>query len=187
MNFDASQQLHEYLGPNEKILWAGQPRKGIVFRTADIFIIPFSLLWCGFAVFWLVTVIMSGAPLLFALFGVPFVIVGLIMVFGRFIMDARQRENTYYGLTNERILIKTGVKRKSLNSFQLKTLSNLEYIQKGDASGTIYVGPKNSMAAYSSGMGWWPGVKNSSSLEMIDDVRTVYAKITEQQHAASGR
>ena len=80
-------ELQEYLNTNEKLIWTGQPRKGIVFRTADIFLIPFSLLWCGFAIFWVV--IASQGSIYFAMFGIPFVIMGLIFVFGRFIIDAK--------------------------------------------------------------------------------------------------
>lgn len=102
-------ELQEHLDRNEKLIWTGQPKKGIVFRTTDVFLIPFSLLWCGFAIFWFTKAITSGAPFFFAMFGIPFIVAGLVFVFGRFIIDAKQRENTFYGLTEDRIVIKSGV------------------------------------------------------------------------------
>ncbi len=46
----------------ERVAWSGRPVQGILFTARDIFLIPFSLIWCGFAVFWEASVLaMSGA------------------------------------------------------------------------------------------------------------------------------
>ncbi len=177
MDYTTSSELQQYLDHNEKLLWTGRPKTGIVFRAADIFLIPFSLLWCGFAIFWFVTALTSGAPFLFAMFGIPFVVVGLIFVFGRFIIDAKQRAHTYYGITADRIIIKSGIFKKSIQSVTIKTLSDLSYTEKNDGTGTIHFGPKNPMMMWGSGLNWWPGVKVAPTLEMIPDVRNVYNKI----------
>ncbi|MFY7943703.1 MAG: hypothetical protein ACOVNZ_03940 [Crocinitomicaceae bacterium] len=181
MDFNVTTELRQHLESNEKLVWTGRPKTGIVFRTADIFLIPFSLFWCGFAIFWFTSALASGAPFFFAMFGIPFVVMGLIFVFGRFIIDAKQRENTYYGVTDDRIIIKSGIYRKSIKSLNIKTLSEIEYVEKNDGSGTINIGPKNPMMIWGNGMNWWPGVKATPSLELIPDVRKVYNKIIEIQ------
>lgn len=145
MKQDLDSELRGHLEVNEVLVWTGKPKEGIVFRVADIFLIPFSVVWCGFAIFWFITAAKGGG--LFALFGVPFVLVGLMFVFGRFIIDAKIRENTIYGLSKERVVIKSGLFSKSVQSINIKTLSNLEYIEKSDGSGTIYLGPKNQLSA----------------------------------------
>jgi hypothetical protein len=178
MDFTSTSELQQHLNLNEKLIWTGQPKKGIVFRAADIFLIPFSLLWCGFAIFWVYMA--AKGSILFAMFGIPFVIIGLIFVFGRFIIDAKQRENTFYGLTEQRIIIKSGVYRRSVKSLNIRTLSDIEYTEKSDGSGTINFGPKNPMM-WASGMNWWPGVRYSPSLDLIQDVSKVYNKIIELQ------
>jgi len=173
-------ELREHLGRDENLLWSEKPKSGIVFRIADIFMIPFSILWCGFAIFWVIMAYQGGG--IFALFGVPFVIIGLIFVFGRFIIDSKQRENTVYGLTENRILIKSGVFSKNIKSLNIKTLSDIELSEKGDGTGTISIGPKNPFMVWGSGMNWWPGMKMNPQLEMIPNARKVYNQIIEIQN-----
>jgi len=178
---DPETELRQHLDSGENLLWTGQPKTGIVFRTADIFLIPFSLLWCGFAIFWFTTALTSGAPFFFVMFGVPFVLIGLFFVFGRFIIDAKQRENTTYGMTDDRIIIKSGVMSKKVKSLNIRTLSDIEYSESNDGTGTISIGPKNPMTIWGNGMNWWPGMKSNPQLEMIPNVRKVYSQIIELQ------
>lgn len=56
-------ELQPVLGSNENIIWTGRPPKGILFRSSDFFLIPFSILWFGFAIFWEGTVFMGDAPI----------------------------------------------------------------------------------------------------------------------------
>ena len=101
--------------PDETVQWTGRPNPGVVFHREDLYMIPFSLLWGGFAIFWLL-----GASGIwdawtqrpkheFGLFGIiwgtPFVIVGQYMIWGRFVYQRWKKQRTYYALTNRRALI----------------------------------------------------------------------------------
>lgn len=179
MIFSESPELNDYLNRDERLIWAGQPKKGLIFRKSDLFFIPFSLLWCGFAVFWMTQASKAGG--VFSLFGIPFVVAGLYFVFGRFIIDMKMREKTYYGLTENRIIIRSGIFTRSTNSINLKSLTNLEFTEKNDGSGTILLGPRNPRDPYGMSNGMTPGIKSTPSLDQIQDVRTVYSLIVKQK------
>lgn len=102
--------LNSELVRRERFLWKGRPRQGLLFRSTDIYAIPFSLLWGGFAVFWEYSVLVNarGPANFFALWGIPFVFVGLYMVVGRFFADRYQRSRTYYGVTTSGSLFLPG-------------------------------------------------------------------------------
>jgi len=108
MQYECEQVIQKKLGPHEKLIWVGKPKQGIMFRSNDIFLIPFSILWTGFIILWEISAITAvlNAPekseltvFMLPIFGIPFVIIGLYFVFGRFIIDAKLRKNTCYGIT----------------------------------------------------------------------------------------
>jgi Bacterial PH domain len=139
--------LNPQLNSGERLLWSGQPRGGIRLRGQDAMLIPFSLLWGGFAIFWecMALIATKKAPgpigVVFPLFGLPFVGVGLYLIFGRFFVDAKVRARTFYGVTNERIIIINGFFSQQTKSLQLRTLTDVSLTQRPDGSGTISFGP----------------------------------------------
>ena len=99
------QALQKHLNKGEQLLWAERPKQGILFRASDGCLIPFSLVWGGFAIFWETMVLTTDAPIFMALFGIPFVLIGLYLIIGRFFHDMYIRRNMIYGLTKKQIII----------------------------------------------------------------------------------
>lgn len=96
------------LRPGEHLLWAGSSDPSVVFTRRDAFLVPFSLLWCGFVVFWITSAIQSGAPVFFVLFGSAFALIGLHLVIGRFLVKRHRKLTEAYAVTNRRVFITNG-------------------------------------------------------------------------------
>lgn len=172
---------HLTLLPDERVLWQGQPRQGVILRAQDAFTIPFSLLWCGFAVFWEATVIASGAPFFFKLFGVPFVLVGLYMVIGRFFIDAYQRKRTWYTLTDQRALITGSTRTTTERAIDLFGTPHISVDSRKDGTGTISFGGGPSLPF--ANLTRRRRRDQPPAFEAIADAASVYRLIMEAKHA----
>jgi Bacterial PH domain len=156
----------------------------MLLRPTDVFFIPFSLMWGGFAVFWEFEVVTTNAPFFFKLWGIPFVLVGCYFIFGRFLTEARQRRATSYGLTNERVIIVSGVFRRNVKSLNLRTLTDVSLSERSDGSGTITFGQVPAFYWYAQGMGQWFGGPVVPSFELISDAKGVYETLRKAQRNA---
>jgi hypothetical protein len=89
-----------------------------------------------------------------------------------------------YGITNDRIIIRSGVFSKKINSFNIKTLSNLSVDEKSDGTGNIVFSQNNFMFGMMGGMMMQGmGTRFVPSFEQIGDVRNVYNIILKLQRA----
>jgi hypothetical protein len=138
------------LRSNEQLIWSGAPGGGLRLRPSDAMMIPFSLVWGGFAMFWEYSVLFGldpdGRPspsvesFIMKLWGIPFVLAGLYLIVGRFFGDAFQRARTLYAVTDQRILIVTQSFGKRVRSLPLGALPEMTLTEKSDGSGTILFG-----------------------------------------------
>jgi hypothetical protein len=166
-------QFGPYLAPGERIIWTGLPRQGVMFAPFDVLLIPFSLLWGGFAIFWEATVLMSHAPWFFGLWGIPFVLVGLFMIFGRFFADAWVRARTLYALTDRRALVIKAIGWRSFNSAPLGASVSVKN-QSADrgtiefASGALFGG------VFRSRNPWMPSLDGGVRFLQITNVMEAY-------------
>ena len=128
--------------PHERLVWADRPiakvRGALAFGR-----IAFGLLFGGFAVFWTSAAWLmtrgasSGAfGLFFPLFGIPFIAVGAgIVVAG--LKSWRDDGGTVYALTDRRVLIVSGGRRRTVRSLDLSAIRGVERVEGEGGAGTI--------------------------------------------------
>jgi hypothetical protein len=185
---EASVKVQSELLNGENIYWAGVPNPGVIFHADDWYMIPFSLLWGGFSIFWESGVLgywgqgprNGNISIFMALWGIPFVVGGQYFIWGRFLYDAWLKRRTYYAVTNRRVLtVQEGWRRKSSATF-LESIPTIE--REGTEIGTLWFAPK--LPAFAA-----RGQKTSSVSHFkvgdvptfvdIDDVDSVYRLIME--------
>ena len=185
MALSTEQVLRPELSRDERLLWSGMPRQGVRLQASDWLAVPFSLMWGGFAFFWEYSVSTSRhAPVFMELWGIPFVLVGLYMIVGRFFADAFMRTRTYYGVTNQRVIIIDGLFSRQLRSLPLATLGDMSLGERSNRTGSITFGASASpLGSFSRS---WPGAgrRMTPAFDPIENVRQVYNLIREAQQAA---
>lgn len=183
MDTEAEQNILRQLDSGERLLWSGQPCQGIRLRAGDALFIPFSLVWGGFAIFWETLVFRSHAPLFFRLWGVPFVLVGLYLIVGRFFHDAWRRARTAYAITDRRVILVSGGLQRSTRSVSLRTLGEIALAERRDGSGDVVLGSIPFAGRFARGS--WPGTASQvPELECVSRAREVYDIIRRAQSHA---
>ncbi len=162
--------------PGESIVWKGEPYSGLILRPMEVFLIPFSLLWGGFALFWNVSVWNTDADPSFKLFGLPFLVAGLYVTVGRFFIDMHLRKKVTYFVTNKRILIQRSGGNK-VKSIDIGRIPALELDERSVGSGTIRFGSSSGVFSGNNFGIWQPTFDPTPQFIRIPNVRSVYQLI----------
>lgn len=161
--------------PGERTLWSGEPSKGLYFQPMDFFLVPFSLAWCSFAVFWTSSAAGMNAPRDFDLFGILFVLIGLYFVFGRFLVDMWLRSDTRYSVTNRRIAILRGGLFARQTVISLADLPPLSLRLRSSGRGTIRFGEAISVWGRGNGFGAWsPSLDPTPQFISVENGQSVF-------------
>jgi hypothetical protein len=176
----------------ERLVWQGRPAAGILFTNRDFLLVPFSLFWCGFVIFWEwgawhTSTAMPDDPMgtVFPLFGIPFILIGLYFLAGRFFADAWIRDRTSYAVTSQRVLIFRAPPLGKFTSLAIDRLPELSLNERSDGRGTILFQPAQPMWNTRSWSSWTPALDTTQFL-MIPDARSVFDRIQKQGTKAGG-
>ncbi|HEX4081079.1 MAG TPA: PH domain-containing protein [Rhizomicrobium sp.] len=172
----------------EKIIWTGRPRQGLLLTSRDALLVPFSILWGGFAIFWEYSVLFLVRPhrsaaahappaIIFPLFGAGFVLVGLFLMFGRFLLDAQLRKGTIYAVTDQRVLILRSGPMNKFVSLSLDRLPGITLSEGRNGCGTITFGDSGSNWARPGFQIWVPALDAVPRFLNIENARAVFDQI----------
>jgi hypothetical protein len=121
-NYDSV--FNNYLSKSEYIIWFGKPETTIYFTHSDFILIPFSLLFGIPAILWEIQTfnMIQKNGLADFYYGIPFLIMGLYLLFGRFIFKKWKKKRTYYAITNKRIIIMTNIWGTHFNNMVISSI-----------------------------------------------------------------
>lgn len=174
-------ELQSQLDPGESLLWHGRPRQGLLLRAGDAFLIPFSLVWCAIMLRNLGMERHYGLQLHMLIFVLP----GLYILVGRFLIDAWLRARTSYAVSSQRVIIVSGVFTRTVRSIGLRTLSELTLSERKSGAGTIVFGPQESAMQFA-GTGMGGRGRQAPRFELRAQTRDVYMLIREAQRRLGG-
>jgi hypothetical protein len=185
INPESLRRIEPRLSPGETVLWADQPNRHVIFHAEDATLIPFSLLWGGFAIFWeagvtgYLPIFTVPSPWWYRLWGIPFVLIGQYLIWGRFLHAAWLKTRTHYAVTTLRVMaVQDGWNRRFafefLDSFERPILVSCQ-----NGRGTLRVRPKPPLNSKKwRWSGWNPVfVEESPVFVDIDGVESVFRLI----------
>ena len=145
-NIEEQNLLQGELLPGESVTWSGKPNPHIIFHPNDWYLIPFSLLWGGFAIFWELGASGHGGfresnPSWFMmLWGVPFVLIGQYFIWGRFFYTAWKKRRLIYAITNRRVIVLVKPPQAKTISAYLEAIPSTEKTIRPNGIGTLIFG-----------------------------------------------
>jgi hypothetical protein len=171
MDIESNQVITGQLDAGERLLWTGRPGQGLKVRGVDALLIPFSIVWGGFAIFWEVTVIWFDAAPRLHLWGIPFVAMGIYLIIGRFLWDARRRRRTVYAVTDRRVMIVERATRRRIRTVNLRAIDEVAVVERRNRSGDVVLGTPPRRFPFG---GWSEDEVQPPRLEFLPNVREVY-------------
>ena len=170
---------HLALLPGERVRWTGRPGRGLLFVWSDLFVVPFTFVWCAGAssVFWSGRRPLAEQPFPFLLIPFLFVGVGLFMAVGRFAFDMWLRARTSYVVTDRRVFIDRDLPFGRSIVLTLAQLQDVRLRRMRGGRGTIAFGDRPSILGNRGFGSMVPSLDPTPQLLMIDDATTVYTLI----------
>lgn len=166
--------LDRMLEDDETIRWSGQPRPRLLSMSSAAPVL-FGLPWTAFALFWMFAASgfrfppdFSGPQGWFALFGVPFVLVGFGLLSAPF-WARRVAARTVYVVTDRRAVVGApGAGGFTLRSFLPEDLGDLTLTVRTDGTGSVaFPGASHEITHGSTATGRAPGFHDVADVERV--------------------
>ncbi len=158
--------------------------------------VPFSLLWGGFAIFWLLAAsgiwsIGTNSPnrtfqYFGLIWGTPFVLAGQYLIWGRFVYRRWKNQRTYYALTNRRaVIVEDGLTGRASSCAYFESLPMVDKRVRPDGIGSIsFGGPLR--AAWQMGRRNPPRPPTFDDVEAVESVYQIVIRLRDQASRTAG-
>ncbi len=129
--------LDDMLKKGERLIWSGKPSRGKGTGILGIVRIASSSLWIVMLLYWVIKAVFLYPPTAFL--GAPLMVAGVIWILLRIVRLKKQKENTYYAITNERIIIKSRRKNEdeAIKSISLNDIHTIRIEEGKNGFGNI--------------------------------------------------
>lgn len=128
--------MKSVLMPDETILWEGYGKAPKFAKSSGITQKFFAIFWLAFSIVW--TMLASMGSAFMALFGVPFIIIGICLLF-------QKTPKPHYAITNMRVLSDVN---GNFNTTGLVAITSARIQHNGDGTADIYFTTENSVPVY---------------------------------------
>ena len=162
-----SADLQQELDAGERMLWSGRALPDLRIESGSLVQSAFGLVFFGISVASLYAAGKEGTifPVLWTFL---FVLAGFYYFAGHFFWNAFCRRYTEYAVTNQRVIVRSGIMSETTRSIEYCKTRTLTLTEKSDGSGTIQFGEANAVSA-------GEGITSSATkMEAIPDARSVY-------------
>lgn len=145
---EMDRRVHEDLRDGEQLLWVGQPIPSR-FARRSIPLMLFGIPFAGFAIFWMAAasgILFGGRGngnmglfgMIFPLFGLPFLLVGLGMVSSPYWYRQRAKK-TFYAVTDQRVILWTAgwFGRMDVRAYTPDRLEKMRRVEYGNGDGDL--------------------------------------------------
>ena len=162
-----SAALQQQLDAGERVLWSGWALPGLRIESGSLLQSAFGFLFFSISV---VSVYAAGkeSAIFPVLWTIPFVLVGFHHFVGHFFWNAICRRYTEYAVTNQRVIVRSGILSETTQSIEYRKIRAFALTEKSDRSGTIQFGESKAVDA---GEG---KTSSATRMEAVPDARSVY-------------
>ncbi len=151
MDFEATRHIQPEMATTERLMWSGRPVQGLRFRKQDVPTVLFGMAWTGFALWWTWSVWQEEADLIPTAMGSVMVLIGLHQFIGQFFLDSYVRARTFYGVSDQRMVILKTVPTRNVQSLSLSELPDVTLDTEGIDGGVIQFSPDVTVTVPGSG------------------------------------
>lgn len=115
------------------------------------------------------------------IWGIPFVIIGQYLIWGRFIYATWKKQRTFYAVTNRRVIVVQGRSNRKMASAYIDTLPTLVQERGRGTIGTLRFTASESVWSQRRGWGTWDDMAVGTTPAFVDveDVDALYRIIAE--------